>query len=35
MDILSGRMDFEFARLAPEVVEEIDAKINLEVAGGT
>ena len=31
MDILSGRMDFEFARLAPEVVEEIDAKINLEV----
>ena len=32
MDILSGRMDFEFERLAPEVVAEIDEKINLEVA---
>ncbi len=31
MDILSGRMDFEFDRLAPEIVKEIDAKINLEV----
>jgi len=32
MDILSGRMDFEFERLAPEVVVEIEEKINLEVA---
>ncbi len=31
MDILSGRMDFEFERLAPEVVAEIERKINLEV----
>ena len=31
MDILSGRMDFEFERLAPEVVVEIQEKINLEV----
>ncbi len=32
MDVLSGRMDFEFERLAPEVVLEIEEKINLEVA---
>lgn len=32
MDILSGRMDFEFERLAPEVVAEIEEKINQEVA---
>jgi len=32
MDILSGRMDFEFERLTPEVVAEIEEKINLEVA---
>ncbi|MDE2637653.1 MAG: alanyl-tRNA editing protein [Chloroflexota bacterium] len=31
MDVLSGRMDFEFERLAPEVVVEIEKKINLEV----
>lgn len=31
MDVLSGRMDFEFERLAPEVVLEIEKKINLEV----
>lgn len=31
MDILSGRMDFEFERLAPEVVGEIQENINLEV----
>lgn len=31
MDVLSGRMDFEFERLAPEVVVEIERKINLEV----
>lgn len=32
MDVLSGRMDFAFERLAPEVVSEIEEKINLEVA---
>ena len=32
MDVLSGRMDFEFERLAPEVVGIIEEKINLEVA---
>ncbi|MCY3781095.1 MAG: alanyl-tRNA editing protein [Chloroflexi bacterium] len=32
MDLLSGRMDFEFERLAPEVVGIIEEKINLEVA---
>ena len=32
MAILSGRMDFEFARLAPEVVADIEEKINIEVA---
>ncbi len=31
MDILSGRMDFEFERLAPEVIADIEVKINLEV----
>ena len=31
MDVLSGRMDFEFERLAPEVVVEIEKKINIEV----
>ena len=31
MEILSGRMDFEFERLAPEVVVDIEEKINLEV----
>ena len=31
MDILSGRMDFEFERLAPEVIADIEEKINLEV----
>ncbi len=32
MAVLSGRMDFEFERLAPEVVLEIEEKINIEVA---
>ena len=32
MDLLSGRMDFEFERLAPEVISDIETKINLEVA---
>ncbi len=32
MAILSGRMDFEFAKLAPEVVADIEEKINIEVA---
>lgn len=32
MDILAGRMDFEFERLQPEVVDEIQANINREVA---
>lgn len=31
MDVLSGRMDFEFERLAPAAVGEIEEKINLEV----
>ena len=31
MDVLSGRMDFEFERLAPEVIAEIERKINFEV----
>ena len=31
MDLLGGRMDFEFERLAPEVVVEIEKKINVEV----
>lgn len=32
MEPLSGRMDFEFERLQKELVSEIDAKINAEVA---
>ncbi|MBW4436186.1 MAG: alanyl-tRNA editing protein [Pleurocapsa minor GSE-CHR-MK-17-07R] len=32
MDPLSGRMDFEFERLQKELVSEIEAKINAEVA---
>jgi len=32
MDILSGRMDFAFERLAPAVIRDIEAKINQEVA---
>ena len=32
MDLLSGRMDFAFERLAPQVVAEIEARINAEVA---
>ena len=32
MDVLSGRMDFEFERLAPAVIAEIEVKINQEVA---
>lgn len=32
MDILAGRMDFEFERLQPEVIQEIQANINHEVA---
>ena len=31
MDILAGRMDFEFERLQPEVIDEIQANINREV----
>ena len=31
MDILAGRMDFEFERLAPEVVSIIEVRINEEV----
>lgn len=31
MDVLSGRMDFEFERLAPEVISVIEESINLEV----
>ncbi len=31
MDILSGRMDFEFERLAPEVVKIIEERINEEI----
>ncbi len=32
MDLLSARMDFEFERLAPETVRDIERKINEEVA---
>lgn len=32
MDVLSGRMDFEFERMQKELVAEIEAKINAEVA---
>lgn len=31
MDILAGRMDFEFERLQPEVIDEIQKHINREV----
>ncbi len=31
MDILSGRMDFEFERLAPDVIDVIEERINQEV----
>lgn len=31
MGVLGGRMDFEFERLAPEVIAEIEEKINREV----
>lgn len=31
MDILAGRMDFEFERLQPEVIDEIQKNINSEV----
>lgn len=32
MDVLSGRMDFEFERMKKELVEEIERKVNEEVA---
>ena len=32
MDVLSARMDFEFERLAPDTVREIERKVNAEVA---
>ena len=32
MDVLSGRMDFEFERMAPALIAEIETKINQEVA---
>lgn len=32
MDVLSGRMDFEFERMQKELVSEIEEKINVEVA---
>ena len=32
MDVLSARMDFEFERLAPETVRDIERKVNDEVA---
>ncbi len=31
MDVLSGRMDFEFERLTPELAAEIERNINVEV----
>lgn len=34
MDPLKGRMDFEFERMEKELVNEIEAKINAEVANG-
>lgn len=34
MDVLSGRMDFEFARMQKELVTEIQEKINVEVSAG-
>lgn len=32
MDVLKGRMDFEFASLKQELVKEIEEKLNVEVA---
>ena len=32
MDVLSGRMDFEFERMQKELVTEIEEKINIEIA---
>lgn len=32
MDVLSGRMDFAFERMAPSLIAEIETKINQEVA---
>jgi len=32
MDVLSGRMDFEFERMQRELVSEIEEKINAEIA---
>lgn len=32
MDVLSGRMDFEFERMQKELVTEIETKINIEIA---
>ncbi len=32
MDVLSGRMDFEFESLRQELVKEIEEKLNAEVA---
>lgn len=34
MDLLKGRMDFEFENFSKELVEEIEEKVNLEVAAG-
>ena len=34
MDPLQGRMDFEFATLRAELVGEIEAKCNAEIAAG-
>ena len=34
MELLRGRMDFEFAALQRELVSEIEGKINVEVAAG-
>lgn len=34
MDVLSGRMDFEFERMQKELVTEIQEKINVEVSAG-
>jgi misacylated tRNA(Ala) deacylase len=34
MEPLKGRMDFEFERLQKELVSEIEAKVNAEVAAG-
>jgi misacylated tRNA(Ala) deacylase len=34
MEVLKGRMDFEFERMQKQLVAEIEAKINAEVAAG-